>query len=182
MPRRRGLRRHDLRGAPSRLLAAGFGKEGKGFGSKQSTMSKDELCPCGQEGLAYKSCCKAYHLKTRKAESPRRLLRTRFTAYAKARKGDAVLSRYLVETAVKPDSSKELEALCKDIEASCDKLQFSNLKVLEEAEHESHAVIKFSYTVRVQGQKGFNLGAPEQIEETSHFVKSDGVWYFNDSV
>ena len=60
-------------------------------------------------------------------------------------------------------------------------LSFS--QVLEEAEHEdTHAVIRFRYSVQVVGQKGFRAGKPEQIEETSHFVKKDGVWLFNDGM
>ena len=60
-------------------------------------------------------------------------------------------------------------------------LSFS--QVLEEAEHEdTHAVIRFRYSVQVVGQKGFRAGKPEQIEETSHFVKKDGLWLFNDGM
>lgn len=77
--------------------------------------------------------------------------------------------------------SEEAEFLVKDIEASCAKLKFVSLNVLEEAEHESgHAVIKFRYAVRTTGQKGFREGALEEVEETSHFLKRDGFWLFNE--
>ena len=136
-----------------------------------------ERCPCGSAaGLSYARCCKPYHAGKKAAESPRKLLETRFAAYSKG------LADYVVRTAVMPGSKKKAKDVINDIDATCKKLRFISLNVLEEAEHEDHAVIKFRFTVRTRGQRGFREGADEDIEETSHFVKEGGVWLFNEGM
>ena len=136
-----------------------------------------ERCPCGSAaGLSYARCCKPYHAGKKAAESPRKLLETRFAAYSKG------LADYVVRTAVMPGSKKKAKDVINDIDATCKKLRFISLNVLEEAEHEDHAVIKFRFTVRTRGQRGFREGADEDIEETSHFVKEAGVWLFNEGM
>ena len=134
-------------------------------------------CPCGSaSGLSYARCCNPYHAGKKAAESPRKLLETRFAAYSKG------LADYVVRTAQMPGSKKKAKDLIKDIDATCKKLRFISLNVLEEAEHEDHAVIKFRFTVRTRAQRGFREGADEDIEETSHFVKEGGVWLFNEGM
>ena len=71
------------------LLAAKGKSKGKG-----KTLAIEERCPCGRdESLSYARCCKPYHADKLKAETPRKLLETRFSAYAKG------LGQYLVKTA-----------------------------------------------------------------------------------
>lgn len=170
-------RRHPARPAAQRLRRspAAFAAKARGFGSSSKQAKQSELCPCGSSTLPYSRCCKPYH-KGKAAETPRRLLETRFSGYAKG------IPEYIVETAVMPDSTEDVETLVKDIRSTCDKLNFVSLRVLEEAEDPSgsHAVIKFRYSVRTVGQKGFRQGKLEEIEETSHFLKSDGRWLFNE--
>ena len=96
---------------------------GRGFGGGTATKSKDETCPCGQHGLPYKKCCKPYHQASRVVDTPRKLLETRFSAYEKG------LSQYIVETELATDKDKNSEGRREDIEASTEKLKFSNLKV-----------------------------------------------------
>ena len=86
-------------------------------------MEGKELCPCGQHSLAYRLCCKPYHIKKSFADTPRKLLETRFSAYEKG------LSQYIVETELATDKDKNSEGRREDIEASTEKLKFSNLKV-----------------------------------------------------
>ena len=84
-----------------------------------------------------------------------------------------------------PDKDAKAEAeLVRDIEASCDKLKFMDLSVVEEAVQDDHAVIKFRYKVKVVNQKGFREGKAEPIEETSHFVKdpNSGKWFYNEGM
>ena len=172
---------------PSRgaaLVVRGRRGRGKGFGELAELQGKgkkplvsEEVCPCGNEdNLPYSKCCKKYHQGSLQAETPRRLLQTRFAAYSKG------LSRYIVDTAVMPDTDPD--ELIRDIEASCAKLKFMDLSVLEEAVHDDHAVIKFRYKVKTVGQKGFRQGKAEVIEETSHFIRDqkNGKWFFNEGV
>ena len=95
---------------------------GRGFGGGTVT-TKELCCPCGQHGLPYKKCCKPYHQASRVADTPRKLLETRFSAYEKG------LSQYIVETELATDKDKNSEGRRQDIEASTEKLKFSNLKV-----------------------------------------------------
>jgi SEC-C motif-containing protein len=178
----------DLHSASSRGQAlVAEGRRGKGFGdlvlqaSEKRSANKEGggTCPCG-EARPYSKCCKAYHQRKQQAETPKKLLQTRFAAYAKG------LSRYIVDTQVMPDQDADAEAdLIRSIEASCAKVKFLGLTVLEEAvKDDLHAVIKFRYQAKVVNQKGFREGKAEAVEETSHFVKDpkSGKWYFNEGM
>ena len=141
----------------------------------------DEVCPCfvrdggGGGGESYAQCCKPYHSGAKQAESAEMLLRSRFAAYSKSQ------TEYLIRTTAGKDDD-EMRTLMNDTVASCKRLRFSDLEVLEAAEHDAQAVIKFRYGVRTVGQKGFRHGDLEPVEETSHFVRTDGRWFFNEGV
>ena len=129
----------------------------------------------GGEGASYAQCCKPYHSGAKEAESAEWLLRSRFAAYSKSQ------TEYLIRTTMARED-ESMRALMNDTVASCKRLRFSDLEVLESAEHDSHAVIKFRYLVRTVGQKGFRQGDLEPVEETSHFVRIDGRWLFDEGV
>ena len=80
------------------LVVYARGAKSKGFGAMmQKKKSKEETCPCGQgEELPYSRCCKPYHKGLKQVDTPRKLLETRFSAYAKG------LSRYLIDSHAMP--------------------------------------------------------------------------------
>jgi len=141
----------------------------------------EEICPCFVRGdgvaasgaLSYAQCCKPYHSGAKQVESAEMLLRSRFSAYSKSQ------TEYLIRTTRSRDD-ESMRTLMNDTVASCKRLRFSDLEVQEAAEHDDHAIIKFRYQVRTVGQKGFRQGDLEPVEETSHFLKEEGYWLFNE--
>lgn len=111
---------------------------GLGFGNPSQTSGPDRklalgqgACPCGS-GLPYKACCKVYHDGKELPESAEALMRSRYSAYAKK------LVKYIVDTthpenplAKSTTDNNSPSALEKDVKATCDKINWEKLKVLE---------------------------------------------------
>jgi uncharacterized protein YchJ len=88
-----------------------------------------------------------YHAGTQAAETPARLLRTRFSAYCKGK------ADYVIAT-THPDNdqlrSVTREAFAADVAATAEKGRFSNLEILAESAGlaSDQAIVAFRYIVR----------------------------------
>lgn len=132
------LPQNDLRAHRTTVTVVVRG--GLGFGdsarpSRSASIKKTGLgpgaCPCGS-GLPYKSCCKIYHDGIKLPESAEALMRSRYSAYAKK------LVKYIVDTthpenplAKSTTDNSTPSALEKDVKATCDKINWERLKVLD---------------------------------------------------
>lgn len=121
-------------------------------------MKKTEDCPCGS-GKAFLACCRPY-LAGMAAPDAARLMRSRYTAYAR---GDEA---YLLSTwhpATRPDN------------LALDRAPRAKWIGLEVRRHEQadeyHAVVEFLARYRVGGHA-------QRLHEVSRFVKEEGRWYY----
>jgi len=127
--------------------------------------------------LPFSKCCQAFLDGKATPASPVELLRSRFCAYSR---GDGA---YVVKT-THPDNDvlRTSPSLASDVQASCSRLEFTNLRVLDAPlEGILDATVRFSYSVRVMGQKGFSrAGVEELVTETSTFRRSSPTepWLF----
>lgn len=111
------------------------------------------------------------------------LMRTRFSAYAKGKVD------YIVRTTHRDNpaqvgsvvNGKQLSTFRADVKATCKRVKFSNLKILDEklSEDGLEAFVEFTCTVTVTGQKG-SRGKGETMQEKSRFVMQDGTWSYID--
>lgn len=147
-----------------------------------------------------------YHAGTQAAETPARLLRTRFSAYCKGK------ADYVIAT-THPDNdqlrSVTREAFAADVAATAKKGRFSKLEILAESAGlaSDQAIVAFRYIVRcpadalsampadsraaqfeIVGQKGFGArpSSRQQVTESSVFVRAEGEgpaapWLFRSS-
>jgi SEC-C motif-containing protein len=164
---------------------------GLGFGNPNQTSSSENklalgqgACPCGS-GLPYKACCKVYHDGKELPESAEALMRSRYSAYAKK------LVKYIVETthpenplAKSTTDNTSPSALEKDVKATCDKINWEKLKVLEcrDGSSANEAYVTFQTYFKVGGQKGQRAQGwyTQSFVEDSRFLKEDGKWLYVD--
>lgn len=157
-PSRIAFRRPQLRPAASK----GFGKPG--------AAGEQAACPCCSPArLPFSKCCQPFHDGTAVPATPTELLRARFCAYAR---GDGA---FVVRT-THPDNEvlRTSPSLAADVRASAAKLAFSNLRVLDAPPEDTlDAALRFSYSVRMTGQKGFSRpGVEEVVTELSTFRRA----------
>ena len=115
------------------------------------------MCICGKEA-EFSACCEPIILKTRRANSPEELMRSRYSAYATAQ------GEYLVYSSAKENRYAEDAAL---IEEFCNSVQWLKLDVLSAKENsvEFKAFYKDSEGVKV-------------LHETSEFILEEGLWKY----
>ena len=118
-------------------------------------------CPC-QSGLPYDECCGAFHAGTYLAPTAERLMRSRYSAYAKN------LRRYLLRTWHPSTRPEELE-----LDPG---LRWYRLDILARTRGgmlDTEGTVEFRASYRIQTQKG-------EQHEVSRFVKEDGRWFYVD--
>jgi len=165
-------RRHTIHAAQS-----------KGFGSTSSSTqkkSKKWSCPCGS-GESYSNCCKQYHTGERLPDTAEELMRSRYTAYAKG------LVEYVVQTTHpdNPAAKEDIKTLRDDVRATCDKITWDKLVILENTEgDEGEAFVTFKTYFKVVGQQGQRAQGfhTQSFIERSRFLRrsSDGAWLYVD--
>ena len=118
-------------------------------------------CPC-LSGLPYDECCGAFHAGTYLPPTAERLMRSRFSAYAKN------LPRYLLRTWHPSTRPQELE-----LDPG---LRWYRLDILARTRGgmlDTEGTVEFRASYRIQTQKG-------EQHEVSRFVKEDGRWFYVD--
>ena len=122
-----------------------------------------DTCPCGSD-LAYAECCEPLIKGVRAAETAERLMRSRYTAYARKEVG------YL-HTSLHPDHRKDFDE--KTTRAWAEKSQWYGLEIVkteaggpDDAEGKVEFIATFSQD-----------GAKQRHHESADFKKVDGTWY-----
>lgn len=125
-------------------------------------MTKMQLCPC-HSGKFYAECCQAYHEGRMLPETPVRLMRSRYAAYAMQ------LPAYIIETTHKdnPHYSQDIEKWSEDILEFGRKTHFKGLEIL------AHDATTVTFKA-ILFQGGHNVS----FIEKSQFQKVDGRWLY----
>ena len=124
---------------------------------------KVNACPCGRTGpqgqLAYEACCGLAHAGERPAPDAETLMRSRYSAFVR---GDVP---YLLTTwhASHRPATLELEAGAK----------WLGLDVKSATHDGDRGTVHFVARCR-------NAGKGQRLEETSRFVREDGLWFYVD--
>ncbi|MEO7112804.1 MAG: YchJ family metal-binding protein [Polyangiaceae bacterium] len=129
-------------------------------------MSKSSDCPC-HSGLRYSACCEPFHTSTAIAETPEKLMRSRYAAFAKG------LGKYLVDTlsASHPDRAHDQKALTIALSRAKESQRFMGLTILEARTDGEHGEVKFHARI-------FERGRDVSFTEHSTFVKENGSWRY----
>lgn len=123
-----------------------------------------DLCPCGS-GVCYQKCCAPY-LEGKKVvtDTPVNVLRTRFTAYAKAN-GEYILSSW------HRDYRPKQKAKYLSLEAkSC---KFTKLEIIKT--NINNDIAEIEYIARFR--QGTNFG---YMHELANFKMVNGQWFYTD--
>ena len=124
----------------------------------------DQACPCGL-GL-YEHCCFPFHQGLAKAPSAERLMRSRYSAFAKHN------LPYIVQTtAIGQQAALDQKAILDWAKSN----QWLKLEIVQANEKidKNHAKVEF--------KAHYHDGKSSQIHhEVSHFVKFEDAWYFLD--
>lgn len=125
-----------------------------------------EKCPCGS-GKDYSECCEPVIKGTRKAATPAELMRSRYSAYAKAE------IKHLVNSTHPSQRGTLDEAEMKDWS---ERSVWNGITILDES-----PVTADSETGTVEFIAHYSdRGNPVEHHELSEFRKEKGVWYFYD--
>lgn len=127
-------------------------------------------------------CCRRFHWKEATPETPEQLMRARFAAYVSQAVKFIVNTTHPSNSQIDGSPGSTLE---QDIYATCKKLRFLQLKVLEayNGEQEDEAFVRFQAWFRVVGQLDTqDEDQPVQLlKELSKFRRQDGKWWYLDA-
>lgn len=118
-------------------------------------------CPC-LSGLPYEECCEPFHLGRVEAPTAERLMRSRYTAYARS------LPEYLLRT-WHPSTRPATLVLEEGV-------RWYRLDILSRSRGgmlDTEGAVEFTASYRVDGISG-------RQHETSRFVREGGRWYYVD--
>jgi SEC-C motif domain protein len=181
-------------------------KTPKGFGKRQLNFEdlletfpnrkpesvEDQPCPCGLDGKNYGDCCFPFHSKSLYPQSPRSVLKSRYSAFVYR------LIGYIIETThpSSRDYRDDKIAWAQDLNKNgmFDSFQFVRLEILQDSdlsitENIFEDYIEFQVTIqakilRQQSQKPTMLqtidGQYTTIKEKSKFLKDSGtgIWAY----
>jgi len=130
---------------------------------------RPKACPCGS-GARYASCCQPYHAGG-EAETPERLMRSRFAAFAL---GDGA---YLLRTTHPghPLSLRPPDEAIRELSTARQRLRYLDLTVHDAREDGDRGQVLF--TARV-----FERGRDVSFTELSDFERVDGAWRYLDGL
>lgn len=124
------------------------------------------LCPCSSK-QTYDKCCEPYLLGKKYPDTPEKLMRSRFTAYAMYR------ADYLMATT----AEKEREALDPaELSRYCRSVKCIALKILKTdggGAQEERGTVLFHASLQVNGKRVLH-------RELSQFVRENGRWVYVD--
>jgi SEC-C motif domain protein len=123
-------------------------------------------CPC-HSGLRYSACCEPFHKGAAIAETPEKLMRSRYAAFAKG------LGKYLIDTlsATHPDRAQDAKALAIALSRAKDTQRFLGLTILETHADGDRGEVKFHARI-------FERGKDVSFTEHSVFAKENGAWRY----
>ena len=125
-----------------------------------------EMCPCCS-GKNYSECCEPIIKGTRKAATPAELMRSRYSAYAKAEIDHIVESTH-------PSQRETIDV--EEMKNWAERSIWTGIDVLSES-----PVTEDSETGTVEFVAHYtDQGNPVEHHELSEFRKKNGVWYFYD--
>ena len=124
-------------------------------------MNKNVFCYCGS-GKSFEKCCAPFISKTKVAQTPEELMRSRYSAYVLGN------GSYLVETATQEGRFEEDIPL---IEEFAKNVKWLKLEVLHTEQNGNKGIVEF---------KAYYLENDEIIllHERSRFVQNDGKWEY----
>jgi SEC-C motif-containing protein len=136
--------------------------------TKASAKPKD--CPCSS-GARYAACCAPYHARSREAETPEALMRSRFSAFALG------LGEYLVDTlsSTHEDRSLPRAALVQSLSRLRERRRFLKLTVLEAPPPPPDGDGEVLFHARI-----FEAGRDVSFAERSRFVREGAAWRYAD--
>jgi SEC-C motif-containing protein len=116
-----------------------------------------DACPCG--GQFFQSCCGPFLAGVAVADTPEKLMRSRYSAYVTSTED------YLKATW--HPSTRPQETVCDP------SLKWLGLDVKSATQDGEKATVHFVARCRVGGRG-------QRLEETSRFVREDGLWFYVD--
>lgn len=132
--------------------------------------SPNSPCPCGQ-GAKYKKCCGPLH-RGSPADTPERLMRSRFAAYALG------LVTYIIETTDPSGSAwqADIDQWKRGVESFVAQTDFVSLQIVEAPPpSESDGTVHFKATLRTAAGESI-------MDERSRFRRVDGHWKYHSGV
>lgn len=128
-------------------------------------MSKNKLIPCPcNEHVAYATCCQPYHLCQATPDTPEKLMRSRYSAYALK---DFSYVEKTWHPTTKPNTSFEGDAETKWIGLKINKAW--------DSQQPNEAFVEFTAKYKDNGKA-------EKMHEVSRFVKENGLWFYVDGI
>ena len=131
------------------------------------------ICPCSvreSDPQSYAECCRPWHegfAKGIHAPSAQALMRSRYSAYALAKRNDSfghAMLQYLHDTWHVSTAPGEIEL---------GPVQWTGLEVLHAQENTDVAVVEFIAHFKVNGKA-------EKMQELSRFIRLEGAWKYID--
>jgi len=124
-----------------------------------------ELCPCGSK-KQYQYCCKLYLSGKKKPDTAEKLMRSRYTAFAKEN------INYLIATL---DPEKRTENYREELTKSVNNTEWLGLTIIN-----THQGKKNDVTGIVEFEAIYQVSEPGQLHERSRFRKIDKQWFYVD--
>ncbi len=124
-----------------------------------------ELCPCGSK-KQYQYCCGMYLSGKKKPETAEKLMRSRYTAFARSN------VNYLIAT-LHPDHRKPDDE--RKLAKSINNTKWLRLTIINTAKGK-----KNDATGIVEFEAIYQLTEPGQLHERSKFIKTNGQWFYVD--
>lgn len=124
------------------------------------------LCPCTSK-LTFDKCCEPYLTGKKTAETPEKLMRSRFSAYA-TRKVDYLLATTSEEERAKLDA-EELAGYCRTV--SCISLKV--IRTEQGGPQDETGTVLFHASLQINGKRMLH-------RELSRFKREEGRWVYVD--
>ena len=135
-------------------------------------------CPCGKP-TSYLQCCYPLHSGQAFASSAEQLMRSRFSAFYLAAKGELDLCQYLVDTWHSSQYQNPSAALA-DLKQNMDQQQYYSLRLLDSKSKDDKAEVEFVAFFSAKNSQDKALGKVQQLHERSNFIKEQGRWFYVD--
>ncbi len=125
----------------------------------------NQLCPCGNS-KTYENCCEIIHQDISKASTAEELMRSRYSAFAKANGDYLYLSHH---SSTRPNSYKKTEKWAKSVQW----IKLEIQKSTKGTQNENEGTVEFTAYFMENGKI-------DTIQEHSTFEKENGHWVYLD--
>lgn len=127
-----------------------------------------EKCPCCSE-LLYIECCEPFHKKVKLPETAEKLMRSRYSAYAKTE------INYLIDTTHETKKSLYTYKSMEEWSINSKWLKLEIVKTKDGLINDSIGYVEFIASYNYKGENDF-------LHELSFFKKEAGKWFYVDGV